>query len=177
MHPRAQRAAGLEQQLPQFLADRIGKRDVPDDPAPEERVLGGFLGAVHELVGQDDVARLIARLERPDRADAENPGDVELLQGPDVSAGVQLAGQQAMAASVPRQKDHFAPREDAGEQAVRRRAERRLDLDPGGPGQRIDLVEAGAADEAHAPRQETNWIHAGRHLWPDARPLTSTCWG
>ena len=51
----AELAAALEQVLPEVLADGVGEGDVGDDPAAEERVLGGLLGAVDELVDQDDV--------------------------------------------------------------------------------------------------------------------------
>jgi len=41
--------------LAQLLANGLGKGDVRDDAAAKKRVLEVALGAVKELVGQDDV--------------------------------------------------------------------------------------------------------------------------
>src|SRR3954466_246090 len=77
-------ARRLEQQLAQFLTNRIRKRDVANDAAPEKRVRIRLLGAVQKLVGQNDIARLVLCLKRTDGAHANNPGDAELLHAPDV---------------------------------------------------------------------------------------------
>ena len=53
----------LEQQLAQFGAYRVGKGDVGDDAAAEEGVFGGSLGAVEELVRENDVAGVVFILE------------------------------------------------------------------------------------------------------------------
>ncbi len=121
---RLERPGGLQQEPPQFLANRVGERDVPDDAAAEEGVGGGLLGAVQELVGQHDVTGPVFRLERADGADADHPGHAELLHPPDVGAVIQFAGQNPVAPPVPGQKHHLAPRQLAGEE-IHPRASRR----------------------------------------------------
>ena len=59
-----------------------------DDAASEERVFEVALGAVEELVYEHDIARAVFFLERTDGADADDPGDAELLHGPEVGAMV-----------------------------------------------------------------------------------------
>ena len=141
-------ARGFQKDLPQFLANRVGKGDVPDDAASEKRVFKIALGAVEKLVGQNDVARPVFFLQRADGADADDPRDAELFHRPDVGAMVQFAGQNAVAAPVARQKNHFAPGELAGEKFIRRRAERRFDLHPFLVGEAFDVIQAAAADDA-----------------------------
>ena len=126
------------------------ERDVRHDAAAEKRVFRTALGAVEELVNQHDVARLVFFLQRADGADADDPGDAEFFHRPDVGAMIQFAGQDAVAAAVPRQENHVAPGEFAGEQIVRGRAKGRFDLHPFLVGEAFDVVKAGAADDADA---------------------------
>ena len=67
---------------------------------------------------------------------------------PDVGAVVQLAGQNAVAAPVPRQEHHLAPGQLAGEEIVRGRAEGRFDLHPLLVGEAFDVIKPAAADDA-----------------------------
>jgi hypothetical protein len=53
-----------------------------------------------------------------------------------------------MTAAVARQKNHFAPGQRAGEQGVRRRPERGLDLHPFLVVETFDGIQAAAADDA-----------------------------
>ena len=99
-------------------------------PRPKKVWSDRLLGAVEKLVDEHDVARLVFLLQRADGADADDPGDAELLHRPDVGAMIQFAGQNPVAAAVPRQEDHVAPGQLAGEQIVRGRAEGRFDLHP-----------------------------------------------
>src|ERR1043166_91335 len=55
-----------------------------------------------------------------------------------------------MTATVPWNKNYFAPREVAGQQIVRGRAEGRFDPHPFEPGQTVDVIKAAAADDTHA---------------------------
>jgi hypothetical protein len=118
----------LQQNLPQFLADRMREGDVRHDAASEKGVGERLFGAVHKLVNEHDVARLAFFLQRADGADADDPGDAELFHRPDVGAMVQFAGQNPVAAPVAGKKNHVASGELAGEQIVRRRAERGFDF-------------------------------------------------
>jgi hypothetical protein len=63
---------------------------------------------------------------------------------------VEFARQDAVATSVSRQKNHVTPGQFAGEQIVRRRPEGRFDLDPFLMGEALEIVKAGAADDADA---------------------------
>ena len=61
---------------------------------------------------------------------------------------VEFAGQNAMAASVTREKSDFAPSEFAGEQFIRRRTERRPDLHPFLVRETFDVIQPAATDDA-----------------------------
>jgi hypothetical protein len=76
--------------------------------------------------------------------------DAEFFHRPDVGAMVEFAGQNPVAAPVPRQKNHFASGEFAGEQIVGWRAEWRFDLHPFLVCETFDAVKPGAADDADA---------------------------
>ena len=141
-------ARGLQNNLPQFLANRIGERDVRHDAAPEKCVREGLLGAVNKLINQNNVARLVFFLQRADGADADDPRDAEFFHGPDVGAMIQLAGQNFVAASVSRQENHVASGDFSGEQIVGRPAEGRFDFHPFLVGEAFDVVKSRAADDS-----------------------------
>ncbi len=61
---------------------------------------------------------------------------------------VQFARQDAVAASVARQKNHLALGELAGEKRIGWIAERRFDLHPFLAGESFDVIQAAAADDA-----------------------------
>ena len=158
------RAGCLQNNFPQLLADRRRKRDVSHDAAPEKSVVQRLLRAVEKLVDQDDVARAVFFLQRADGADADDPLHAEFFHRPDVRAMVQLRGQQAMAATVARQKHHVAPGDLAGEQIVRRAAERRPDLHPFLICETFDVVKSRAADDA-----DFVFCHAGFFTTKDTK--------
>jgi hypothetical protein len=54
-------AGAAHERLPQFLTNGMGKRYMRHDAPAKECVLGGFLGAVHKLVHEHDVARASRR--------------------------------------------------------------------------------------------------------------------
>src|SRR5262245_25108337 len=114
---------------------------------------------------------MIPGLERADRADAENPRHAELFHRPHVGAVIQLAGQDAMAASVAREKHHVAPGEPAGEELIAGRAERSFDRNPFLVREPFDVVKPAAADDAdamvcHTLRRSCN---GRRGIWPTQR--------
>src|SRR5204863_8033818 len=111
-------SCGFQQKPPQFLADRIGKGNMANDAASKKCVLKRLFGAVQELVWQDNMARLVFRLQRADGADADDPSHSELLHRPNISAMIQFRGENAMSASMPGQKRHVPACELAGEQIV-----------------------------------------------------------
>src|SRR5262245_42820011 len=120
------------------------------DAASKKRMLEIALGAVEELVHQHDVAGTILFLERTDGADTDDPGDSELLQGPEVGPVVQFARQNAVSAAVSREENDFAPGEFACEQLIRRWAERGFDLHPFLVSEAFQVVKPAAADDADA---------------------------
>ena len=64
--------------------------------------------AIDELVGNHEIRRLVLFLERADGRDRENPLDAKLFEGVDVGTEVQFRGQNAMAASMAREKSDLA---------------------------------------------------------------------
>src|SRR5215510_14535917 len=79
MHSRSGSTGALEQQFPQFLANRLGKGNVGDDSAPKEGMSEGLFGSIQELIRQDNVARPVLRLQRSNGADTDDPGHIKLL--------------------------------------------------------------------------------------------------
>ena len=65
------------------------ERDVRDEPAAEERA-DPALRPIEELVGHDDVERLVLLLQAADRARRQDALDAEHLEAVDVRAEVQL---------------------------------------------------------------------------------------
>ena len=140
--------AGGEEDFLQFGADRIAKRDVGDDAFAEERVRRAALGAVEELVGQDDFARRVIVLERADRADADDPFHAKLLHAMDIGAVRNFARQELVAAGVAGQEDDLVPGELALDVGVRGRAERRVEANFLLRGEGGELVKTAAADDS-----------------------------
>ena len=99
---------------------------MPYDPMSKESRLA-MKGPVDKLVRDDEVGRLVLFLERADRGDREDPLDAQLLHCEDVRAEVQLRRQQQVSPTVPGKKGHFAPRQIAEHEGVRRLAERGCD--------------------------------------------------
>ena len=95
----------------QFGADWLAKGNMGDDAFPEEGVGGAALGAVEELVGQDDFARRVIVLERADRADADDPLDAKLLEAVDVGAVGDFVGEELVTAGVAGEEDDLMPGE------------------------------------------------------------------
>ena len=111
----AARGAGAGDDVAQPGADGIGKCDMGDDTAAEEGVLRAPAGAVEELRGEHDVARLVLLLEAADCGDADDPADTERAQRVDICAVIQLMRHDAMAAAVAGQKVDLPACELAGE--------------------------------------------------------------
>src|SRR5262249_54771291 len=96
---------GRRDQLPAKLcADRIGDRDVADDPVAE-KTRRTPKGSIDELIGHHQVARRKILAHAAGRADRHQELDAELLETIDVGAVVNFARQQAMAAAVAREEN------------------------------------------------------------------------
>jgi hypothetical protein len=105
-------------------------------------------GAVDELVGNHKVGGLVLFLQRADGRDGENALDAELLECVDVGAEVQLRGQNAMAAPMPRQKRHLAALQLAQHKRVGGLAKGRLHALFAHVGESGHGVKPAAADDA-----------------------------
>src|SRR5208337_3188807 len=117
-------AGGLDHAR-QFSANRIGKADVRHHAAAEKSVYA-MASAIEKLVGDDEVQRLMLFLQRSDCGDRNDALDSKLFEAVNIGAEIQLAGQDAMAASMARQERHSAALDRAAHVGVRRRAEWRF---------------------------------------------------
>ena len=102
--------------------------------------------------------RPIAPPQRTDRREGDQPFHAQGLEGVDVGAEVQLAGQDPVTATVPGQERHAPTPEFAEHEELRRGSERRRDRPFFVDVELLHAVEAGAADDpdregvaAHAP--------------------------
>src|SRR5262245_61724856 len=77
--------------------------DVCHDAAPEERADASFRPVV-ELIGNDDIERLVLVLQAANRAGRQNPFDAEDLEAEDVRPEVELRRQDLVAGAVAGQK-------------------------------------------------------------------------
>ena len=105
-------------------------------------------GAVDELVGHHKVGGLVLFLQRADGRNGEDALHAQLLEGVDVGAEVQLRGQNAMPAPMPRQKGHLAPLQFAQHKGVGRLAKGRLHALFAHVGESGHGVKPAAADDA-----------------------------
>ena len=76
-----------------------------DEAAAEERA-DAPLRPIEELIGDDDVERLVLLLQAADGARRQNPLDAEHLEAVDVRAEIQLRRQKPMPGAVAREKRH-----------------------------------------------------------------------
>src|SRR6266508_6322258 len=81
------------------------ERHVCHEASSEERA-DASLRAVEELIGHENVERLVLVLEAADRTGRQDALDAERLEAVDVRAEVQLRRENAMAGAVARQKGH-----------------------------------------------------------------------
>src|ERR1700686_2750702 len=116
------RLAGCFNDLSELWTDRIGKRNVSYDAIPEESI-HAMTSAVEELIGNYEVQWLMFFLQRTDRGHGDDPFHAELFEAINVGAKIQFSGENAMAASVARQKCNFAAFECAQDVSIRGFAE------------------------------------------------------
>src|SRR6185312_12656897 len=108
---------------------------------------------VEELIGDDDVERLVFLLEAADGARRQDPLDAEHLEAVDVGAEVQLRRQDAMPDAVPRQEGDPLAAQRADHVRPRGIAKRRRDPPLLAIGHLRHVVQAAAADDADG------WVH------------------
>src|SRR5512133_2556331 len=99
------------------------------------------VGAIEELVGDDDMTGDDLFLHAPDRRDRDDPLDPALLHGVDIRPKGDFRGQKAMAATVTGEKDQLHAVQFAGDENVGGRTERGFDRNFRDIAQPLDLVE------------------------------------
>ena len=118
-----------------------------DAALAEERALA-LVGAIDELVDQDEGAGRQLLLERAAGRQRDEIGDTGALEHVDIGAIVDVGRRQPMAGTVPRQKHHRQAGDLAAAQRTRWRAPRALDGLRPYFFQARKIVNAGAADDA-----------------------------
>ena len=97
VHGRAGVVRRVEHDVAQRPAERMREPDVRDEAVAEERA-DAPARAIEELIGHDEVERLVVLAQAADRARREDPLDAEHLEAVDVGAEVQLRRQQPVPA-------------------------------------------------------------------------------
>ena len=116
-------------------------------PRPKN-VLTRPLRAIDELIGDDDVERLVFLLQAADRAGREDVLHAQHLHPEDVGAEVQLRRRQPVAGAVAREKRDALAAQRAEHVRTRRIAERRRQRHLAAVGHLGHVVQAAAADDA-----------------------------
>jgi hypothetical protein len=96
--------AALAHDLRDALVEGVREADVADHAALEEGEGADALGAVDDLVGDDEVAGLDGFLQRADGAEGDDGADAQAAQGGDVGAGGDLVGCDLVVQAVARQE-------------------------------------------------------------------------
>src|SRR5205823_11568776 len=107
----------------------VRHRNVRDEPRPEEALLAR-MGAVDELIDDDERAGRKLLLERATGGNRNYIGNAGALQGIDVGAVVDGGGRLHVTAAMTRQEHHLYAGKPSEQQFVRRRAPRALDALP-----------------------------------------------
>src|SRR5215469_8424351 len=104
--------------------------------------------AVEELIGDDELQRLVLFLERSDGGNGDDALDAELLESVDIGAEVEFGWKNSVAASVACEEGDLAAFEHAANVGVGRSAERSFHLYFLDFRQARHRVEAAAADNS-----------------------------
>jgi len=148
VHAEAQRGAFLVQKRAKARRDRIAEGHMGHDATAEEGVMLAAAGAVEKLVRQHDVTRVILLLQAAHGRHGDDPAHVQAAQRPDVCPVVQLRGQDAVPFAMPRQENDAPPGKLARDELVTRRPEGRGDVEFLAVREPVEVVKAGAADDA-----------------------------
>lgn len=138
---------GFEKQFAHVLAVWICEGNVGGDAFPEKGMFMATAGEVDDLIWDDDITWVQVFTQRTDGGDGDDPTDIERTQRPDICAVIDFTGEQAVTATMTWEKKHAAPREFALDDFIGGWAERSLDGVCLDDFERIDFVEAGAADD------------------------------
>jgi hypothetical protein len=133
------------------LIERIAKRNVPNNASLEECKRSDALGAVNDLVRDDEVAGLDLLLQAADGGEGDDGADADGAEGGDVGAGGDLVRRDLVVCAVAAEEGDrdgllavlVVQDRDRG----RRRAPGRRDVQRGDLGEAGEFAEAGAADD------------------------------
>src|SRR3954471_10236339 len=126
----------------------MGEPDVRHQATAEERA-DPALGPIEELVGHEDIERLVLLLEAADGARRQQALHAEYLEAEDVGPEIQLGRQNPVSRAVAREKGDALPAQGASHVRSGRIAERRGDRALLAPGQLRHLVQAAPSNDAN----------------------------
>src|SRR5438128_11344017 len=95
--------AGSFQNAGEFRTDGICKRNVGDD-AVAKKSIDAMARAIKELIGDDELHRLVLFLERADCGNGNNTLHSEMLKAINVRAKIQFGRKNAMPTTMPGQE-------------------------------------------------------------------------
>src|SRR6478672_3897306 len=90
------------------------------------------------------------RLQRTDRAHADNPRHLELFHRPDIRAMIQFRWQDSMSPPMTWQEHDVPTAQPTGQKIIRWLAERRFYFHPFLIGEAFDMIQPAAADNSDA---------------------------
>ena len=122
---------------------------------------GALAGSVDQLVGHHDVQRLDVLAHAADGAHGDDPLHAERLERPDVGAGVDGGGRNAVAATMAREEGHLHAVQAPATDGVAGIAERRRDRLVAYVFQARHVVEPAAANNADGWHQTAFRISGG----------------
>ncbi len=115
-------------------------------PSPKKTEVA-LLGVVIKLVGDDDVARLVALAHAAAGAEGDDALDAQALEGPDVGPVGHLGGGQPVAATVAGQEGDALAFQGAEDDLVGWIAKGGGDVPLLDVGQGFHLIDAGSAND------------------------------
>jgi hypothetical protein len=114
--------ASRHDNVDQLRADGISEGNVRDQAAAEKGI-DAMSRAVEKLIRNDEIERLVPFLERSHGGDGNDALHSKLLEAMDIGTEVQFARENAVAASMTREKCNFAAFEHATNVGIRWRPE------------------------------------------------------
>jgi hypothetical protein len=142
----ALRAAGFGEDGGKLRASRLVEGDVSDDAVAEESGFATF-GAVEELIGDQELARLEIFPERAHGTDRDDALHAEEFHGVDVGAEVEFRRKDAVAAAVAGEERDALSFQSAEDEGVGGIAEGSFEAEFASVGQSGHGVEAAATDD------------------------------
>ena len=118
MDMEAEIGGGGGEEVSEESAGGIGEADVGDDTVAEESVFGGLVGAIEELVWQDDMAGFVLWLEGADGGDGKKPADIERAEGVNIGAVIEFVGEDTMTSGVASEEVDLAVVEASAEDGI-----------------------------------------------------------